>query len=118
VPNETFYNTFPKAYYDYLKFIKRVMQRTVRAGQNRHKYSVYVMGCQRYAFACSINSGHCPFTEVLTVGVWVVYNLATFYLQRGLMDAVYVATNEYVIKQIAKGIKKLPRSLITDLNKP
>jgi len=43
------------------------MQRTVRAGQNTHIYSVYVMGCQRYALACSVNSGHWPFTEVLTV---------------------------------------------------
>jgi hypothetical protein len=25
------------------------------------------MGCQRYAFACSVNSGHWPFTAVLTV---------------------------------------------------
>jgi hypothetical protein len=67
VPNESLYNHFPKIYDTYLKFIKSVMQRTVRSGQNRHKYSVYVMGCQRYAFAFSVNSGHYPFTEVLTV---------------------------------------------------
>jgi hypothetical protein len=50
----------------------------------------------------------------------MVYNLATFYLQRVLLEADYVAVNEYeyVIKQIAKGNTKLPKNLIIELKEP
>jgi len=48
----------------------------------------------------------------------MVYNLATFYLQRGLLDADYVAINEYVIKQIAKGITKLRNNPIIERKEP
>lgn len=54
------------------------MQRAIRAGQNRHKCSEYVMGCQRYAFACSVNSGHWPFTEVLTVSDGIYFGDVSF----------------------------------------